>query len=96
MMMIIYLNGYCTVNQLLLACEKLLRGLRELRCCKYFSPQTNFCRMVVITKTGVDMAWLRKLVVKNQIISCKWRNKVIANDSWFTVLGWHKIDSMFK
>lgn len=36
-------------------------------------------------KSGVDKAWSQKLVAANQFISDKSRNKVVANNSWFTV-----------
>lgn len=39
-----------------------------------------------LTKTGVDMASSQKLVVTNQIIFCKSQNKVVTNNSLFTVL----------
>lgn len=41
--------------------------------------------VVMKKKTGVDKAWLRKLVAANQFISDKSRNKVFVNNSWFTV-----------
>lgn len=36
-------------------------------------------------KPGVDKAWLPKLVTTNQFISGKSWNKLITNNSWFTV-----------
>lgn len=43
--------------------------------------------MVAITKSGVDIAWSRKLVnIANQIIICKSKNKVVTNSGWLTVL----------
>lgn len=35
--------------------------------------------------TGLDKAWSQTLVVANQFIGSKSRNKVVANNSWFTV-----------
>lgn len=42
--------------------------------------------MVAITKSGVDIAWSQKLVIANQIIICKSKNKVVTNSGWLTVL----------
>lgn len=65
-----------TVNQLLFACEKFPRGLLEPCVANIFLVYNNM---------GLDNAWSWTLVVANQFLGRKSRNKIVANESWFTV-----------
>lgn len=69
-----------TVNQLLFATEKILQDSWEPRRGEYLylDPCCN-------NNTGLDKAYLRKLVVANQYISSTSQTNVVVNNSWFTV-----------
>lgn len=77
-----------TVNQLLFVCEKFFaRFVRALLLQIFFRHRPVFAIYYSCNKknTGVDIAWLWKVVTAIQFISVKLRNKVVVNNGWFTV-----------
>lgn len=85
---------YCTVNQLLLVCEKISRDSQEPHRCEYFSYEPIFECLSYAQKRLDRKNYLPRtsLLQENREI----KDTVAANKSWFTVYGGTPDDATIK
>lgn len=84
--------GDCkSLNQLLFANEKILRGSREPHRHKFFFATNQFLWYCCNISMDLDTAYSRKLVIAKQFLSSKLQSSVVANKSWSTVLFYYSL-----